>query len=96
MYEICPELNGNPLEWLGNGLVQAQVDGEDATAYLDDSYITVENPLDIKKKRQQDIEQKQEEELEQLKGSIRTDQSTTGGVNGFEKAGVNVTGIQLL
>lgn len=59
-YELRPELNENPLEWLGNGLTKGQLVGEHTTDYLDESYVPVENPFETDeerhKKRKQELE----------------------------------------
>jgi hypothetical protein len=52
-YEIRPEMNGNPLEWFGNGLTKAQLTGEHITDYLDTAYVPVKNPIEEAKKKKE-------------------------------------------
>ncbi|CZR53553.1 related to flavin-binding monooxygenase [Phialocephala subalpina] len=47
-YELKDELEGNILSWLGNGYITSQIEGLKTTGYLDEAYMPVENPLEIK------------------------------------------------
>ncbi|KAH6986625.1 cyclohexanone monooxygenase [Ilyonectria destructans] len=95
IYELRPELNDNPLDWFGNGLTQGQIDGDDMTSYLDSSYVPVENPIELKRKKRQQFEEEQEAEISRVK-DMRDISETTNGTTGLTKAEVSVNGAQVL
>lgn len=57
-------MKGELLEWLGNGLSKRQIEMEGTTEYLN-SFVPVENPIEIaEEERRKKKKKKEEEEIE--------------------------------
>ncbi|OAG44504.1 hypothetical protein AYO21_01500 [Fonsecaea monophora] len=67
-FELRPEVKGELFEWLGNGLSRRQIEMEGTTEYLD-SYVPVENPIEIaeEKRRKKEQEKREQGEKERLR-----------------------------